>query len=63
MNLIQFGEARGKAISIIELLKDIGQVSEDLSSRIMDEKDVATLSRWLKLAAKAESIDYFVKQM
>ena len=53
----------GKAESIIELLEDLGVLSEDLRNRIMEETDLSVLKKWLKLAAKAESLEQFTSAM
>ena len=49
----------GKAESIIELLKELGPVPEELRKKIMKERDAETLKGWLKLAAKAASVEDF----
>lgn len=43
----------------IHRLKDIGEVSEELSQIIYSQKDIEVLKKWLKLAARAGSIDEF----
>lgn len=53
------GETKGKAESIIELLKDIGNVSEELKCKIMKQEDTDVLKEWLKLSAKVSSIKEF----
>ena len=53
------GTANGKAEDIIELLNDVGKVSEELSNVIYERKNLEVLKKWLKLAARAESIDAF----
>lgn len=57
--LLMDSKAEGKKEDIIELLKEVGEVSEDLQSRIRRQWKLETLSLWLKLAAKAESIEEF----
>ena len=57
------GKAEGKAEAIMELLEELGSISEELQSKIMNETDLAVLTRWHKLAAKAESIEQFVQSM
>ena len=52
--------AEGKAESIIELLGELGEVSQELRDEILAEKNLEELSRMIKLAAKAESIEDFV---
>lgn len=53
------GKAEGKAESVLELLSDLGMVSEKIKKTIMETTDSQTLSAWLKLAAKAESVEDF----
>lgn len=47
----------------MEFLEDIGNLSEDLRERIMEEADLSVLKKWLKIAAKAESIEQFISEM
>ena len=60
---IQEGVIAGKAEAIIELLEDISTIPDKVRERIHNEKDIKVLNSWLKLAAKAESIDEFVSKM
>lgn len=53
------GIARGKAEDVLELLEDVGKCSGKLEKCVMEERDIATLRKWLKLAARAESIEEF----
>ena len=57
------GESRGKQLSIIELLEDIGAVPDALKEKIMSETDSEILSKWLKLAARCDSIEEFEKNI
>ena len=57
------GRLSGIAESIIKLLEDQGKISEELQIRIMAEKDLQVLSKWLKLAARVDSIDVFRERM
>lgn len=57
------GRAEGRADSILTLLEDIGEIPEELREKIMNEKNTEILDKWVKLAAKAESIDQFLKMM
>ena len=56
---IKIGTANAKADDIIELLKDVGDVSEGLSRIIYNQKDIEILKKWLKLAARTGSIEEF----
>lgn len=57
------GKAEGKAEAVLELLQEIGAVSEELKNRIMSEKDLAVLTKLMKLAAKSNTIEEFVSRM
>lgn len=57
------GRAEGKADAIAELLEALGSLPEALKTQLEGEKDLNTLSAWLKMAAKAESIDQFMKEI
>lgn len=57
------GRAEGRAESILTLLEEKGEIPEDLREKIMNEKRVEALGNWIKLAAKADSIDQFLEMM
>lgn len=57
------GRIQGKRESILELLAELGTVSNEVCEKIASEANVEVLSKWLKLAAKAESIEQFLKDM
>lgn len=57
------GRAQGRAEAVLSFLQELGTVSEDLKKRIMSEQDLTTLERWLKLSAKAASIEQFKAEM
>ncbi|MCL2254028.1 MAG: Rpn family recombination-promoting nuclease/putative transposase [Lachnospiraceae bacterium] len=57
------GKARGIAEGIYELLTEIGKVTDDLRDKIMSENNLPILTKWLKLAARSESIDEFMTHM
>lgn len=63
LSILEEGLAKGKAEGILELLGDIGSVPEELSKRIGEEADIEKLRRWLKLAARAESVEQFMEVM
>lgn len=56
------GKAEGKAEAVLELLSDLGEVPEELRVRILGQTDLVVLKDWLKLAAKAESVETFRNQ-
>ncbi len=53
------GEVKGRIEDILELLEDIGEPSEMLRDYIIEQNDLEVLRRWLKMAAKANSIKDF----
>lgn len=57
------GEAKGKAVSILELLEEVGVVSEDLRETILSQRDMDILKKWIKLSARAATIDEFMEKM
>ncbi|GAA6409723.1 hypothetical protein K040078D81_38400 [Blautia hominis] len=57
------GKAEGKAESILLLLQDIGSVSDGLRNKILKEQDMDILLKYLKLAARVDSIADFEKEM
>lgn len=56
---IAIGKTEAKAEDILELLGDKGDVSKELRTRIMKQKDLNVLSRWLRLAARSRTIEEF----
>lgn len=61
------GRAEGRAEecveNIIQFLEDLSAVPEELREKIESEKDLSVLKRWLKFAAKANSIEQFISEM
>lgn len=57
------GIRQGKASDIIELLSELETVPETLCDEIYAQEDLMILKRWLKIAAKAESVSDFVDKM
>ena len=53
----------GTANAVIELLKELGTVPSSLKSRIIGEEDDEVLKKWLKLAAKSETIEEFEREI
>lgn len=48
---------------LCEFLKELGEIPESLLEKVSAEKDFATLSRWVMLAAKVSSIEEFIEKM
>ena len=59
----RISRAEGKAEAVLEILEELGEVSEEVRKLILEEKDPETLKRWVKSAAKSESVEQFVKEM
>lgn len=57
------GIAQGKAEAILQLLEDLGEIPTALQKRIQAETNLQVLHKWLKAAAKAESIAEFERQV
>lgn len=53
------GKAKGKSEAILDLLEDLGPVSNTLRQRIMQETDLTVLRTMHKAAAKAWSLEQF----
>lgn len=59
----QVGLCEGKIAGILDLLAEYGPVPEAVSQRIQSEENLSVLTGWLKLAAKSESMEDFVRKM
>ena len=57
------GQILGKVEFVLSLLEDLGFVSDELREKIQSETDLQVLAKWHKLAAKADSIEQFLKDM
>jgi len=57
------GRNEGLADSVKYLLSEFGTLPESIAARISNEKSPDTLNRWLKLAAKSDSIEEFTQKM
>ena len=53
------GRVEDRAEAVIELLEDLGELSDSLKTCIMEQNDLELLRKWLKVAARAESIEEF----
>ena len=60
---IEKGVIQGKINDILELLGDFGEIPSSLKEQITKQKDEEILRVWLKLAAKAGSIEEFTRQL
>lgn len=57
------GITQGKALDILELLSELGEVPDTLKNVIESKTDTETLNKWLKLAAKSARIKDFEDSM
>lgn len=57
------GKAEGKAEGILSLLEDLGEIPSELREIIFNQRDLKILDIWLKLAARADSIESFWRQI
>ena len=55
------GRKEGLQESILDILEEKGEVSEELRMRILNEKDLNVLKKYVQQAVKAESIHHFIK--
>ena len=53
------GKAVGIRDSLLELLQEFVDIPEALQTRIESEKDLQVLTSWLKVAARADSLEEF----
>ncbi len=49
--------------SILAVLEECGSVPDVGLEKIMQESELDTLRKWLKLAAKVDSVEQFLKEM
>ena len=57
------GKIEGKTEDILDILKEYGHVDAQLEKKIRAQKDIDTLKKWVKLAAKVATVDEFVAKM
>ena len=57
------GRVEGKVEENISFHEDLSDIPVELREKIESEKDLSVLKRWLKLAAKADSIEQFISEM
>ncbi len=60
---LEQGIQQGKALDILELLSELGEVPDTLKNIIESKTDTDTLNKWLKLAAKSATIKDFEGSM
>lgn len=57
------GEIHAKTSTVMELLKPLGSITEKLEKKIVSESNPDILNKWIRFAAKAESIVQFEKMI
>ena len=57
------GEAKGRIETILDFLKDLGTIPENMHKMIINQTDSTTLKQWVRLAAKVDSIEEFQNQI
>ena len=57
------GKNLGERQDVLDLLEDLGEIPEDIRTRIHTEEDQKNLRQWLKAAAKAASFEAFREKM
>lgn len=60
---INQGMSQGKAEAIVEILDIKGVLSEDLRQRIILEKDMDVLTKWIRVAMDSNTAEDFARQM
>ena len=53
------GKIEGKRESVLTLLESFGEISDGLRKKIAEQTNALVLVGWIKLAAKAKSIEEF----
>lgn len=56
------GKAEGKAEDILDFLQEYGPVPEELEEQIMHTQDLELLRKWLKIAARVETVGEFCEK-
>ena len=57
------GNAEGVAMSILSLLQMHGEVSEQEKAHIFAQKDLETLTQWVRKAALTKDVESFMKEI
>lgn len=53
------GDLKRRRQDILDLLEDLGEIPQDILSRINTEEDTGALCHWHKVAAKAKNYEEF----
>ena len=57
------GRIIGYKEAILESLMELGDVSDSVSEKIMQETELEQLKLWVKLAARVDSFEQFMEKM
>lgn len=57
------GKIEGKIESLLDLLNEFGTVPDDVIQAVKEQTDVEVLSRWIKAAGKANTLEDYQKQI
>lgn len=57
------GKAEGMSMAILELLEEMGPIPRELREQIENTSDLEILRKWHKLAAGAESVQQFAREL
>ena len=60
---IEKGIVQGKINDVLDLLRELGEVPDSVKEQIAAQEDEEILRTWLKLAAKAGSMEEFTERM
>lgn len=55
-------KAEGKAEAVLIVLEELGALPEELQEKVKATRSAKKLNAWLKLAARAESLEAFCEQ-
>jgi uncharacterized secreted protein with C-terminal beta-propeller domain len=57
------GRIEGKAEAVLDFLSELGDVPEELREKIKAEKNLETLTDYLKKVFRAKSVDQFLEEI
>lgn len=57
------GMVEGRVVDIMDLLEEFGPISEELEKRIREQKDPEILRKWLKFAARVNTLEEFERKI
>ena len=61
VSMINGSKLEARREDIIEVLEELGSISQEVKKLVEKEEDLEILKKWLKLAARVSSIDEFMK--